>query len=120
MKTNEDVLGMIYKVRDEQLFEVTESKRVITLIKQDKFAQRLFRKLGKYIPEYKRTELDALGSFVFLHLDGVRTVEEVGILVEQEFGEDEYLYERLLLFLNHIHVNEEYITIVEEVGEKPS
>lgn len=118
MKTNEDVLGMIYKVRDEQLFEVTENKRVITLIKQEKFFQRLFRKLGKHIPEYKRTELDALGSFVFLHLDGVRNVEEVGILVEQEFGEDEYLYERLLLFLNHIHVNENYISLVENSVEE--
>lgn len=117
METNEQVLAMVFKIRDGQVYEVTDYGSVIMKIKQDHLFQRIFRKLGKHIPEYKGTELDALGSFVVLQLDGKRTVGEVGELVEAEFGEDEYLYERLLLFLNHIHVNEKYISLVENTNE---
>lgn len=118
METNEQVLAMVFKIRDGQEFEVTEYGSVIMKIKQEHKLQRFFRKLGKHIPEYKRTELDALGSFVVRQLDGQRTVGEVGELVEAEFGEDAHpVYERLLLFLNHIHVNENYISLVENTIE---
>lgn len=118
METNEQVLALIYKIREGQVYEVTPYNSVIMKVKQDHFLQRMFRKLGKRIPEYKGTELDALGSFVVLQLDGQRTVGEVGELVEEKFGEDAHpLYERLLLFLNHIHINENYISLVETTIE---
>ncbi|MEG0080243.1 PqqD family peptide modification chaperone, partial [Enterococcus sp.] len=71
---------------------------------------RAFRKLKFKIPMYKNVELDKYGSYIFLQVDGERTVEEIGKNLELKYGEESHpLYERLLLFLNHIEVNCNYI-----------
>jgi hypothetical protein len=55
-------------------------------------------------------ELDEYSSEVFLLIDGNRTVEEIGIHLERKFGDKiNPLYERLLVFLNHIDINCKYI-----------
>ncbi|CEH33594.1 PqqD family protein [Romboutsia lituseburensis] len=108
--TNDDVLNLIFKVSNEIKFEVNENQIVTVLEKQDHFIQRFFRKLKFKIPMYKRTELDKYGSFVFLQIDGEKTVEEIGSKLELKYGEESHpLYERLLLFLNHIEINCNYI-----------
>ena len=60
--------------------------------------------------DYKKIKLDEYGSFIFLQIDGKKTVEEIGENLESEYGDATHpLYERLTMYLNHIYVNCNYI-----------
>ncbi|WP_373599755.1 PqqD family protein [Paraclostridium bifermentans] len=110
MKTNEDILNIIFKKADNIEFEVNEDGIVTILEKQDHKIQKFFRKLKFKIPKYKKVELDKYGSYIFLQIDGSNSIEEIGKILEEKYGEESHpLYERLLLFLNHIEVNCKYI-----------
>ncbi|MEG0685748.1 MAG: PqqD family protein [Erysipelotrichales bacterium] len=116
LNNNEDILSLVYKLNDSTLYDVDENGIVFIKIPQNHFIQRFFRKIKvKKIPEFRKIELDQFGSFVFRQIDGKKTVEEIGELLDQEFGEEAHpIYERLLLFLNHIEINEKYI---ERLGQ---
>ncbi|GAA0227362.1 PqqD family protein [Metaclostridioides mangenotii] len=115
MKSNEEVLNLVYQIRDDLEYEVDE-KNIVTIIKrQDHWVQRFFRKLQFKIPEVTYIKLDAYSSFIFLNIDGNRTVKEIGEIMDEKYGEEaKPLYERLLLFLNHIEVNAKYIVRIEK------
>lgn len=108
--TNSDVLDTVFKISDNLEYVVNNDGIVTISEKQDHWIQNLFRKLRIRIPNYKNIELDEYGSYVFLQIDGIRSVKEIGQYLENEFGENvNPLYERLLMFLNHIEVNCNYI-----------
>lgn len=110
MKTNQDILDIVYKICDNIEYDVNEDKIVTILEKQGHKVQNFFRKLKFKIPTYKKIELDEYSSAVFLEINGEKTVEEIGKKLEAKFGEKvNPLYERLLLFLNHIEANCKYI-----------
>lgn len=69
-----------------------------------------FRKLKFRIPLYKEIEFDEISSAVFLDIDGNKTVKQIGEDLVKRFGDKvEPLYERLLIFINHIYINCKYI-----------
>lgn len=110
MKNNEEVLNLVFKKSENIEYEVSSDGIVTILEKQNHKVQNFFRKLKFKIPMYKKMELDEYGSFIFLQIDGKKNVEELGIKLEEKYGEESHpLYERLLLFLNHIDVNCHYI-----------
>lgn len=110
MKTNEDVLNIVFKICDNIEYEVNQEGIVTVLQKQDHKIQKIFRKLRFKIPMYKKIELDEYSSAVFLEIDGKKTVKEIGKNLESKFLYKVHpLYERLLLFLNHINVNLKFI-----------
>lgn len=110
MKSNEEVLNIIFIISDNIEYEVNQEGIVTIFEKQNHRIQRLFRKLAFKIPMYKKIELDTYASFVFLQIDGEKTVKEIGEAIDLKYGEASHpLYERLLLFLNHIEVNSHYI-----------
>ncbi|WP_315065644.1 PqqD family peptide modification chaperone [uncultured Clostridium sp.] len=110
LKNNQDVLNLIYKISADLEYEVDNDNIVTILVKQDHKVQRFFRKLKFRIPEYKKITLDEYGSWILLHVDGKKNVREIGESLEVKFGDKvNPLYERLLLFLNHIDVNCHYI-----------
>ncbi|WP_100065161.1 PqqD family peptide modification chaperone [Miniphocaeibacter massiliensis] len=114
METNEDVLNIVYNKNDSIIYETDENGIVTILEIQNHKIQRFFRKIGFKIPEYRKTELDEYSSYVFLLIDGVNSIEKIGELLENHFGEKiQPLYERLLLFLNHIDTNCGYIYKLE-------
>lgn len=107
---NEEVLNIIFKISDDLEYEVGTDGMVTILEKQDHMVQKFFRKLKLSIPEYKKTSLDEYGSCAFLLIDGRRSVRDIGENLEAKYGDKAHpLYERLLLFLNHIEVNCHYI-----------
>ena len=109
-KNNQEILSIIFKISDGVEYEVSADNMVTMLVKQEHKIQKFFRKLKFRIPEYKRTSLDEYGSYVFLLIDGMKTVQDIGEDLEAKYGEKAHpLYERLLLFLNHIDVNCRYI-----------
>lgn len=109
-KNNEAVLNIIFKHPDYMKYEMDDKNIVTIYEKQDHKIQKFFRKLKFKIPEYKKITLDEYGSYIFLQIDGNRTVKEIGENLELQFGEKiAPVYERLLLFLNHLEVNCHYI-----------
>lgn len=107
---NEEVLNIIFKISDNLEYEVDEDSTVTILEKQDHKIQKFFRKIKFRIPEYKKITLDEYASYVFLQIDGKKTVKDIGENLEAKYGDKAHpLYERLLLFLNHINVNCHYI-----------
>lgn len=114
MKNNEEVLNLVFKKSENVEYEVSSDGIVTILEKQNHKVQNFFRKLKFKIPMYKKMELDEYGSFIFLQIDGKKNVEEIGIKLEEKYGEESHpLYERLLLFLNHIDVNCHYIEKID-------
>ncbi|WP_195946890.1 PqqD family protein [Paraclostridium bifermentans] len=114
MKNNEEVLNLVFKKSENIEYEVSSDGIVTILEKQNHKVQNFFRKLKFKIPMYKKMELDKYGSFIFLQIDGKKNVEELGIKLEEKYGEEAHpLYERLLLFLNHIDVNCHYIEKID-------
>jgi mannose-6-phosphate isomerase class I len=110
INNNEDVLNIIYKISENIEYEVDKDNIVTVLEKQEHKVQNFFRKLKFKIPEYKKTSLDEYGSCIFLLIDGKKTVKDIGENLEVKYGDKVHpLYERLLLFLNHIEVNCNYI-----------
>jgi hypothetical protein len=107
---NEEVLNLIFKISDSLEYEVSTENIVTILEKQDHKIQKFCRRLKLGIPEYKKTSLDEYGSYIFLQIDGRKTVKDIGENLEARYGDKVHpLYERLLLFLNHIEVNCHYI-----------
>lgn len=105
-----NLLDVVFRISDKIGYEVSQEGIVTVLIKQDHVIQRFFRKLRVNIPEYRRIALDAFGSYVFLQIDGHRTVQEIGEALEAQFGDKVHpLYERLSLFLTHIQDRCHYI-----------
>ncbi|WP_195986543.1 PqqD family peptide modification chaperone [Clostridium sp. D53t1_180928_C8] len=110
MESNEEVLNLKFKVCDNIEYKVDENRIVTILEKQDHKIQRFFRKLKFKIPLYKEIDFDEISSEVFLQIDGDKTVKEIGDNLEKKYGEKvNPLYERLLIFLNHIYINCNYI-----------
>lgn len=110
LQSNEDVLNIIYKIFDTLEYEVDKDNIVTIIEKQDHKVQKFFRKLKFKIPESKNITLDEYGSWIFLQIDGEKNVKDIGDSLEAKFGDKVHpLYERLLLFLNHIEVNCHYI-----------
>lgn len=113
MKNNEDVLNIVFRVSDNIDYELNEDGTVTILEKQDHKIQKFFRKLKFKIPQYKKVTLDEYSSTVFTQINGKRTVKEIGEILEIKYGEKiQPLYERLLVFLNHIDVNCHYIEMI--------
>ncbi|KGK90259.1 PqqD family peptide modification chaperone [Clostridium sp. HMP27] len=110
LNNNEEVLSIIFKISDSLEYEVDKDNIVTILEKQDHKVQNFFRKLKFRIPEYKRIFMDEYASYAFLQIDGKKTIKDIGKNLEAKYGDKAYpLYERLLLFLNHIDVNCHYI-----------
>ena len=57
----------------------------------NKIAQKLFKK-----PRISYIHLDEIGSFVWPIIDGEKTITDIGIMVEEHFGDEaKPIYERL-------------------------
>lgn len=110
MMSHDEILDIVFTIDDKLQYEVNEDGIVTVLQKQNHWMQKFFRKLKVKIPMYKKVSFDKYGSYVFLEIDGKKTVKEIGASLERKYGIDTHpLYERLLLFLNHIEVNCKYI-----------
>ena len=99
MKDNEDVLNLKFRICDNVEYKIDDNGRVTIFEKQDHRIQRFFRKLKFRIPLYKEIEFDE-----------IKTVKQIGEDLVKRFGDKvEPLYERLLIFINHIYINCKYI-----------
>ncbi|MFD1317448.1 PqqD family protein [Loigolactobacillus zhaoyuanensis] len=107
--TDADLKQLVFKKDATVQFKL--KKGIITIVRpQDHPVQKFFRKLHVRIPAQTYLDLDDYGSFVFRKINGKRNVYEIGQELAQKYqGADEFLYSRLLLYLQHIELNEHLI-----------
>ena len=114
MKNNEEILSLKFRICDNVNYKIDDNGIVTVLEKQDHKIQKFFRKLRFKIPLYKEITLDEISSEVFTQIDGIKTVKEIGECLEVKFGDKvNPLYERLLVFINHIYINCNYIEKID-------
>jgi hypothetical protein len=84
------------------------------VIKRDGFIEKLARRFLKKIikiPETLRVNLDAYGSFVWMAIDGQRTIGEICTLTRREFGDGaEPVHERICSYVKILR-NNKFITL---------
>ncbi len=101
--TTENYLERV-PVRKEGIGWSSDGEGVVTLEIENKgafnrIAQKLFKK-----PKISYIHLDRMGSFVWPVIDGESTITQIGVLVEEHFGQEAHpLYERLAKFFQILH-----------------
>lgn len=105
----DQLLDRVYQMKPDLQYEVRDG--IVFVIKeQNAWIQRMLRKIKYKIPETSEMELDQYGSFIFQQIDGQRDVREIGKRLGEAYEEaNAQLYDRLLLYLNHLEKNEKYI-----------
>lgn len=84
-----------------------DDEGIVTLKKENVgafnfIAQKLIKK-----PRFSYIHLDAVGSFIWILIDGRRDTFEIGKAVSEKFGADaEPLYERLIQYISILKNNE--------------
>lgn len=85
-----------------ETFEVKKGK-VKLIFYHDKWIEKFARWLVKK-PYVSDMELDALGSAVWLLIDGNNSVYDIGQKLLEQFGEScEPVYDRLVMFLRYLN-----------------
>ncbi|GBG97483.1 PqqD family peptide modification chaperone [Lactococcus termiticola] len=114
-KIDDTTLEMVFIKKEGLLTEEDEAGHILIIKPQDHWSQRLMRKIGIRIPEVSKTELDDYGSLVFKQINGQNTIKAIGENLAETYDEaSEYLYDRLLLYINHLENVEHWIVKVEK------
>ena len=116
--TKEQPENILLFIPDHQTkWQQTEQDRVVLLRPKFKLAWLKKVILPRMKHPYFRIHLDEFGSWVWLQIDGKKTVYEIGGALKTKFGSDiEPVYERLGLFINQLARNR-FITL-EKPGDE--
>ena len=102
MKNNENYLDYVFERKKGLSFSVDDSGEVVVTMKNTGFSNRIAQRFFKK-PKVSRITLEGMGSFIFLSLDGKKTVYDVGREVSERFGKEaEPLYERLCVYMKRL------------------
>lgn len=94
-----------FQVNDDNVYIITNNDRKI---------QSFFRKLKFKIAKETKMKLDDYSSFVFLLIDGEKTIYQIGQLLVEKFGEQvKPVYERLITFLEYIKIEKKWIKYLD-------
>jgi len=98
---NEDNFMLYIPKKKVDTWEMKKGKVVLIFHhnkKAEKFARWLVNK-----PTVSDVELDNIGSKVWLSIDGNKTVYDIGVILEQTFGEKcNPTYERLTMYMRYL------------------
>lgn len=95
-------LDYIPEPDDTCRFKISEEGRVTIFVENRGvfhwIAQRLFHR-----PRISQIHLDEMGNFIWPLMDGKRTIQDIALLVKEEFGEKaEPLYNRLVQYMRNL------------------
>lgn len=112
-KQNKNYLDLVPEHNKKYRFETNESGDVTIFVENrgifNKAAQLLLKK-----PEISQIHLEGMGNFIWMQMDGIRTVYDIALLVKNRFGQQaEPLYDRLLQYLKTL---EDYGFIIMKSG----
>lgn len=103
-------------VHSEKFSFLCDENGIVTVLEpQNHKIQRFLRKVGFSISENRKMKLDEYGSYVYLQIDGKKTVKEIGeALSAKHEGAAEQLYERLCPYIRTLYGHFHYIELVSE------
>ncbi|MGB4588847.1 MAG: PqqD family protein [Clostridiaceae bacterium] len=113
-----DPIKAVFKLGER--IKLTEDESGIATLwqPQDHKIQSLLRRLKFKIPAHTKLTLDEYGSFVIKQMDGIATVETIGIRLTEKFGSSvEPLYERLIPYIEYLEKNRH---LIEKVSQSQS
>lgn len=95
-------LDYIPEPDDTCRYKISEEGRVTIFVENRGvfhwIAQRLFHR-----PRISQIHLDEMGNFIWPLMDGKRTIQDIALLVKEEFGEKaEPLYNRLVQYMRNL------------------
>ena len=104
-KKQENFLNYIPVISEKNSWDADAGGRVTIHMVHRGFyawiAQKIFHR-----PRVSHIDLDEMGSFIFRHIDGTRTVGQIAELVKAEFGQQaEPLYDRLVKYMQILRNN---------------
>lgn len=99
-KSKVNYLDLIPKHSDRISYEKSDDGQVTILIENKGVFNTILQKIAKK-PRITRVDLEGQGNFVWLCIDGKKTVFDIANALEERFGEDaEPVYDRLLTYMN--------------------
>lgn len=107
----ENYLDYVPKKSNKIHWEEKEDGLIQIIIYRDSLFERIVRKLF-FTPDKYRVDLDEMGSFIWKHIDGKKTLQDIAELIKDEFGDEaEPLYDRFIQYIN-ILKNNKFIKFV--------
>jgi len=99
IKKNDNFLALVPRKSEDKQWQVDSDGLVEIIIKREGVLDKIVR-LFMATPKVMRIRLDRHGSCVWKAIDGRRSIQEIGVILEEEFGEKvNPLYERLVTFI---------------------
>ncbi len=115
IKKDDNFLELIPFKNKDQKWELNDQGFVQIIIPREGMLDKVVRVFFK-TPKVMRIDLDAQGSCVWKAIDGEKNIQDIGSILENEFGKDaEPLYERLGTYINILR-NNKFITL-EKVSD---
>lgn len=108
-KRNKNYLDLVPKHSKKYRYETDEAGNVTIFVENRGIFNKAARLLLKK-PRISQVHLEGMGNFIWIQMDGTRTVYGIALLVRERFGQQaEPLYDRLLQYLRTL---EEYGFII--------
>ena len=109
--TAQNYLDFIPAHSDKIEWKRVDNGMVQIILRRTGFFNRVSQKLFG-APKLSYIDLDELGSYVWEQIDGQKTVHEIGVLVEDHFGESAGpVFERLVKYMKMLS-NNHFIYII--------
>ena len=85
-------------------YQLEEDGNITVLVKNKGIMNRLAQKF-LHKPEVSQIHLDGMGRFIWKLMDGNRTIYDIAVRVDEEFGEDaQPLYNRLVAYIKNLEM----------------
>lgn len=99
-KNDKNYLDLIPEHSSRISYEKDEQGQVTILVENKGFFNKIMQLIAKK-PRITRIDLQGQGNFVWLCIDGKKTIYEIAAEVKAEFGDDaEPLYDRLVTYFH--------------------
>lgn len=101
-KEEENYLDRVFCHAESMEWNCDDSGRITLIVENKGFFNRAAQKLLNK-PAKTQVHLDEFGNFIWMHLDGTRSVYEIAVELKEKFGEKaEPLYERLIMYMERL------------------
>lgn len=104
----QNLLDMIPHVNKSVTWSINNDKNVEVVIKNTGVYNRIAQKIVKK-PIISYIELDKIGSFIWVNINGERSIYDISQMIKEQFEEQvEPLYERLVVYFQMLK-NQKFI-----------
>ena len=102
MRNKDNFLDYVFEYPEGLVFNCSDEGEVTVDMENKGFTNKVAQHFFK-TPKVSHIKLEGMGSFIFLCVDGKRSVYDIGRLVHDKFGDEaEPLYERLSVYMRKL------------------